>query len=98
MSQDINRLLMELERSMREANREIINPKITELTLDGLEASVPFVEMDIDGDTQNGRRLLDVLEEEEAWVALERDREPRSREELAGLIDRSVLDEARAMR
>jgi NitT/TauT family transport system substrate-binding protein len=38
--------------------------------------------------------LLDVLEEEEAWVALELDREPRSRAELAGLIDRSVLEEA----
>jgi NitT/TauT family transport system substrate-binding protein len=35
-----------------------------------------------------------VLEEEEAWVALELDREPRSRAELAGLIDRSVLEEA----
>jgi NitT/TauT family transport system substrate-binding protein len=42
--------------------------------------------------------LLDVLEEEEIWVAKERDRTPRSREQLAGLIDRSVLEEARAMR
>ncbi len=30
-------------------------------TLDGLEEAVPFTEMDIDGDTQNGPRLLDVL-------------------------------------
>ena len=36
MSQDINRLLMEFERSMRSVNREIINPVIPELTVDGL--------------------------------------------------------------
>lgn len=36
MNQDINRLLMELERSIRDINREVINPQITELTLDGL--------------------------------------------------------------
>lgn len=38
--------------------------------------------------------LLDVLEEEEAWVANELGRVPRSRRELAGLIDTSVLEEA----
>jgi NitT/TauT family transport system substrate-binding protein len=42
--------------------------------------------------------LLDVLEVKEVWVARERDRVPRSRAELAGLIDRSVLAEARALR
>lgn len=36
MSQDINRLLMEFELSMRSINREIINPEIQELTIDGL--------------------------------------------------------------
>jgi hypothetical protein len=34
MNQDINRLLMELERSMRSINRELINPRIKELTVD----------------------------------------------------------------
>jgi NitT/TauT family transport system substrate-binding protein len=38
--------------------------------------------------------LLDVLEEEEPWVAKERDRAPRSRAELATLIDGSLLAEA----
>ncbi len=38
--------------------------------------------------------MLDVLETEEKWVAMERDREPRSREELAQFIDYSVLEEA----
>lgn len=38
--------------------------------------------------------LLDVLEEEEVWVAEERGRAPRSREVLAELIDTSVLEEA----
>lgn len=42
--------------------------------------------------------MLDVLVKEEAWVAQERDREPRSREELARLIDYSVLEEALADR
>jgi sulfonate transport system substrate-binding protein len=42
--------------------------------------------------------LLDVLQEEEPWVAKERNRTPRSREELARLIDTSVLEEALSTR
>lgn len=42
--------------------------------------------------------LLDVLEEEEKWVALERKRTPRTRAQLATLIDGSVLEEARRRR
>lgn len=42
--------------------------------------------------------MLDVLETEEVWVATETDREPRSRGELAELIDFSVLEEALAGR
>ena len=42
--------------------------------------------------------MLDVLEIEEDWVAKERNREPRSREELVRLIDRSVVEEALASR
>jgi len=41
--------------------------------------------------------LLDVFEEEEIWLAEEEKRKPRSREQLARLIDRSVYDEARAL-
>lgn len=37
--------------------------------------------------------MLDVLVEEDVWIAKEREREPRSREELARFIDRSVLEE-----
>ncbi len=40
--------------------------------------------------------MLDVLEIEEAWVAKERNRAPRSREELARFIDTSVVEEALA--
>lgn len=40
--------------------------------------------------------MLDVLEEEEVWVAKERNRAPRSREELGRLLDRSVVEEALA--
>lgn len=43
MSQDINRLLMELERSMRAINREIINPTVDELTVDDLRPVVCLV-------------------------------------------------------
>jgi sulfonate transport system substrate-binding protein len=38
--------------------------------------------------------LLDVMVEEEKWIACERDRQPRPRDELAKLIDGSVLREA----
>jgi NitT/TauT family transport system substrate-binding protein len=38
--------------------------------------------------------LLDVMTEEERWVAKERNRPPRSREQLAIFIDRSLFDEA----
>jgi sulfonate transport system substrate-binding protein len=39
--------------------------------------------------------LLDVMVEEERWVARSRTREPRSRAALQGYIDTSVLSEAR---
>lgn len=40
--------------------------------------------------------MLEVLVEEEPWVARQQNREPRSREQLATLIDASVLEEALA--
>jgi len=40
--------------------------------------------------------MLEVLVEEETWVAKQQNREPRSREVLATLIDRSVVEEALA--
>lgn len=40
--------------------------------------------------------LLDVLEDEEKWLTRDGSREPRTREELATLIDPSVLEDARA--
>lgn len=39
--------------------------------------------------------LLDWMVDEEQWVAIEQNRAPRSRAELAVLVDSSVLDEAR---
>ena len=42
--------------------------------------------------------MLDVLTEEEVWVAKERNRTPRTRAQLATLIDDSVLKEALARR
>ena len=42
--------------------------------------------------------MLDVLEEEEVWVAKERNRAPRSRAELARFVDPSVVEEALSSR
>jgi NitT/TauT family transport system substrate-binding protein len=42
--------------------------------------------------------LLDVMEEEERWVAMERNRTPRPRAQLASLIDASLLAEAQGNR
>jgi NitT/TauT family transport system substrate-binding protein len=42
--------------------------------------------------------LLDVMEEEERWVAKERNRTPRTRAQIATLIDDSLLKEARQRR
>jgi NitT/TauT family transport system substrate-binding protein len=39
--------------------------------------------------------LLDVMVQEDRWVAKERNRAPRSREQLATFVDHSVLDEAK---
>jgi sulfonate transport system substrate-binding protein len=38
--------------------------------------------------------MLDVLVEEEPWIAKRQNREPRTREELEQIIDRSVVEEA----
>ena len=43
MSQEINRMLLELERSMRSINREVINPEIKELTIDGLRPLIRLI-------------------------------------------------------
>lgn len=42
--------------------------------------------------------MLDILVEEEKWLATQDKREPRSRDVLAMLIDRSVYDEALALK
>jgi NitT/TauT family transport system substrate-binding protein len=38
--------------------------------------------------------VLDVMTEEDRWVAKEKNRPPRSREQLAKLIDGSLIEEA----
>ena len=43
MNQEINRLLMELERIMREINHTAINPEINQLTLDGMRPILSLV-------------------------------------------------------
>jgi len=41
--------------------------------------------------------MLDVLVEQEIWLAQQENRQPRGREELARLIDTSVYEEAMAL-
>ena len=43
MSQDTNRLLMELEHAIRAINHEVINPQISELTVDDLRPVLHLV-------------------------------------------------------
>ena len=43
MNQDINRLLMELERLMRAVNREVINPQIKELSIEDMRPALCMV-------------------------------------------------------
>jgi sulfonate transport system substrate-binding protein len=65
---------------------------ITGFSLDEIAAGWPEMEFPIEIVPD----MLDVLEVEEVWVAKERNRAPRSRDELAAFIDRSVVEEARA--
>jgi sulfonate transport system substrate-binding protein len=57
---------------------------------DEIEASWPELEFPVEIIPD----MLDVLVEEEPWIAARQNREPRSRDELAKLIDRSVVEEA----
>ena len=41
--------------------------------------------------------LLDLITEEEKWVAIQQNRAPRTRAQLAGFIDTSILKEAQAL-
>jgi sulfonate transport system substrate-binding protein len=76
-------------------NPEPYWPRVTEVTgftHEEIEGGWPEMEFPVDIIPD----MLDVLETEDVWVAKERDRAPRSREELAQFIDRSVVEEARA--
>lgn len=57
MNQDINRLLMELERTIRAVNREAINPVIPELSIDGL---APVLRLVADARARYLRALVDL--------------------------------------
>lgn len=65
---------------------------ITRFTPDEIRVGYPEMEFPVDIIPD----MLDVLETEEKWVAKERSRMPRTRAELEYLIDRSVVEEARA--
>jgi NitT/TauT family transport system substrate-binding protein len=65
---------------------------ITGFTLEEIAAGWPEMQFPVEIIPD----MLDVLEVEEAWVAKERNRVPRSRQALAAFIDRSVVAEALA--
>ncbi len=65
---------------------------ITGFSLEEIAAGWPEMEFPIEIVPD----MLDVLEVEEVWVAKERNRAPRGRDELAVFIDRSVVEEALA--
>ena len=61
MSQDINRLLMELERDMRSVNREVINPRISELTMGDLR---PVLHLVADARARYLKALIDLCRQD----------------------------------
>ena len=65
---------------------------ITRFSVDEVRAGWPEMQFPVDIIPD----MLDVLETEEVWVAKEKNRTPRTRAELEFLIDRSVVEEARA--
>lgn len=67
---------------------------ITRFSVEKIAAGWPEMEFPV----QIIPDMLEVLVEEEPWVAKQQNREPRSREALATLIDRSVVEEALALR
>ena len=78
------------------ANPETHWPHVSQITgfsTDEIAAGWPEMEFPVEIVPD----MLDVLEVEEVWVAKERNRTPRSRQELAAFIDRSVVEEARAV-
>jgi sulfonate transport system substrate-binding protein len=98
---DKRRSIVEFVRAVARATAALKNdpeahwPHISSITgfsLDEIAAGWPEMEFPI----QIVPDMLDVLEIEEAWVAKERNRAPRSRQELAVFIDRSVVEEALA--
>lgn len=78
-----------------QADPETYWPHVSEITgfsTDEIAAGWPEMEFPVEIVPD----MLDVLEVEEVWVAKERNRVPRSRQELAVFIDRSVVEEALA--
>jgi sulfonate transport system substrate-binding protein len=92
--------LVELLRSLIAASGRIrSNPKeVWPLLSSKLHFSEPLIEKSWPHLRYAGSMvsdLLNVMEEEEPWIAKERNRTPRSRAQLATLIDGSLLAEAR---
>lgn len=101
MNQDINRLLMELERSMRAINHEVINPEITELTMDGLRpvlclvanARARYLKALFDlGASETGERPTESQFEELRQLRTEFDELVSGAKALEAAIQRGYLD------
>jgi ABC-type amino acid transport substrate-binding protein len=86
------RSLIKAQQQFRE-NPESIYPRI----VDAIGIQQPVLEAAWHDERYGGELvpdILDVLEEEEPWVAAQTNRTPRTREELAPLVDDSIAREA----
>lgn len=86
------RALSQAQQQFRE-NPESIYPRI----VDAIGIQQPVLEAAWHDERYGGELvpdILDVLEEEEPWVAAQTNRTPRTREELAPLVDDSIAREA----
>ncbi|WP_078118847.1 hypothetical protein [Thiosocius teredinicola] len=101
MSDDSKRLLMELERTMRSINREVINPEIPELTLDDLRPVLCLVAnararylkalIALGNDAEDGQASTDQLKQL-ARLRLEYDELVNGARALETAIQRGYLD------
>lgn len=100
---DKRRSIVRFVRAVADATRSLkANPKrdwphisqVTKFSLDEIALGWPEMEFPVHIIPD----MLDVLVEEEGWVAKERSRAPRGREELAKLIDPSVVRDALALK
>ena len=102
MNQETNRLLMELERTMRNINREVINPEIEALTVENLKSVLCLVAsararylkafFDLGGDNHQEQRPTESQFEELRRLRHEYEELAAASKALETAIQRGYLD------